>query len=211
MPAKIPARVAPPLPKNSKDDQGAPRPCNPMDDIFDPDCSDWSSCNDSEPDPLKRRQLKKKKWKQGSLADCLTPHPEDNHIYPAEEQGDDFRPAVIQGEDTCPAVKQGNTTTHPVAKPGMKPRPVDSLPMSITGWLPCPLGKTPAIHTIHLLQWYDECETMDPWFVEVVSTALATLATDRTPEQHVVLHQHQHAERDAQTPLFHVEEMPNNF
>ena len=168
MPSEIPVRVAPPPPKKSKDNQGAPHPRNPMDNIFDLDCLDWLSCDNSEPDPLKRRRLKKKR-KQGGLADHLTPCPapeQDDHICPTEEQGDDFCPAVTQGEDTRPAVKQGNTTTHPAAKQGMKPRPVASLPMSITGRLPHPLGKTSAIHAIHPLQWHDECKTMDPQFVD---------------------------------------------
>jgi len=55
--------------------------------------------------------------------------------------------------------------------------------MSITGRLPRPLGKTAAIHAIRPIQWYDECATTDPWFVEAVSAALAVPAPDRTPEQ----------------------------
>ena len=154
MPAEIPVRVAPPPPKKSKDNQGAPCLCDPMVNIFDTDCLDWSSCDNSKPDPLKRRRLKTKR-KQGSLANHPEPHPapeQDDDIHPAEELGDDFHPAAVQDKDTCPAAKQGNDNTCPTAKQGMKPRPVASLPMSITGWLPCPLGKTAAIHAIHLLQ-----------------------------------------------------------
>ena len=116
------------------------------------------------------------------------------------------------GKNTRPATEQGKDTTRPTTKQGMKPRPVASLPMSIMGRLPRPLGKTAAIHTIRPIQWYDECTTMDPWFVEAVSATLAIPAPDRTPEQRVVFRRHWHAIRDAQTPLFHVEEeMPDDF
>ena len=137
-------RVVPPLPKKSKDDLRLPHLCDPMADIFNPDCSDWLSCDDSKPRPLKRRRLKTKR-KQGSLAHHLEPCPapeQDNDIHPAEEQGDDFCPAATQGKASHPAAKQGNDSTHPIAKQGVKPRPVASLPMSITRQLP----STPFIH-----------------------------------------------------------------
>jgi len=74
------------------------------------------------------------------------------------------------------------------------------------------LGKTAAIHAIRPIQWYDECATTDPRFMEAVSAALAIPAPNRTPEQHAVFRRHRHAIRDAQTPLFHVEEeMPKDF
>ena len=54
MPAEIPVRVGPPLPKKSKDNQGASCPCNPMVDIFDPYYLGSSYSDDEFPDPLKR-------------------------------------------------------------------------------------------------------------------------------------------------------------
>ena len=89
MPAEIPARVALPPPKKSKDNQGAPCPCDPMVDVFNLDCLHWLSCDNSKPNPLKRRKLKTKR-KQGGLADHLMPHPahkQDDDICPTEEQG----------------------------------------------------------------------------------------------------------------------------
>ena len=60
-------------------------------------------------------------------------------------------PVVKQGADTRPVSQQG-TTMHPAVKQGAKQRPVASLPMSITGQLPHPLGKVVAIHAICPLQ-----------------------------------------------------------
>ena len=82
-------------------------------------------------------------------------------------------PVAGQGADTRPVEKQG-TTTCPAVKQGAKQKPVASLPMSITGQLPHPLGKVAAIHAIHPLQWYDECKTMDPQFVEAATIAANT-------------------------------------
>ena len=53
--------------------------------------------------------------------------------------------------------------------------------MSITGLLPCPLGKVAAINVICPLQWYDECETMDPQYVEAAAIACDTPAANHTP------------------------------
>ena len=78
-----------------------------MIDVFDPDCLDWSSCDDSKPNPLKWRRLKTKR-KQGGLANRLMPRPapkQDNDICPTEEQGNDFNPAATQGKDTHPVAK----------------------------------------------------------------------------------------------------------
>ena len=77
--------------------------------------------------------------------------------------------------------------------------------MSITGQLPRPLGKVAAIHAIRPLQWYDECETTDPRFVEVATTAANTPAVNRTPKQHGVHRRYQRALRDAQPLQFTVD------
>ena len=106
---------------------------------------------DEAPDPLKRG-LKNKK-SRGSLTDHL-------EAGPAETQDIDMSPVTGQGSDTRPVEKQG-ATMRPAAKQGAKQKPVASLPMSITGQLPRPLGKVAAIHAIRPLKWYDECETTD--------------------------------------------------
>ena len=77
--------------------------------------------------------------------------------------------------------------------------------MSITGQLPCPLGKVAAIHTIRPLQWYDECEITDPRFMEVATIATNTPAANRTPEQSGVYRRHHRALRDAQPLRFTVD------
>ena len=150
---------------------------------------------DEAPDPLKRR-LKKKK-SQGSPTDRL-------EARPVETQDIDMSPVAGQGTDTHPVEKQG-ATTRPAAKQGAKQRPVVSLPMSITGQLPRPLGKVAAIHAIRPLQWYDECETTDPQFVEMATTATNTPAANRTSEQHGVHRHYQHALWDAQPLQFAVD------
>ena len=157
---------------------------------------------DEAPNPLKRR-LKKKK-SQGGLADHLEAHP-------VETQDVDMSPVAGQGTDTRPVERQG-TTTCPAAKQGARQRPVVSLPVSITGQLPRPLGKVAAIHTIRPLQWYDECETTDPRFMEVAAIACSTPAANRTPEQHGVYRRHHCALRDLQPLRFAVDvNTPDNI
>ena len=94
---------------------------------------------------------------------------------------------------------------HPAVKQGVKQSPVASLPMSITGQLPCPLGKVVAIHTICPLQWYDECEITDPWFVEAAAIACNTPAANCTLEQCGVYCRHHQALRDVQPLHFTVD------
>ena len=77
--------------------------------------------------------------------------------------------------------------------------------MSITGQLPCPLGKVTVIHAIHPLQWYDECKLTHPRFMEVVAIACNTPAVNHTAEQRRVYHHHHHVHRDAQPLHFAVD------
>ena len=112
-----------------------------MEDMFNLEDTPRASTDDT-PNPLKRRS--KKKRFQGGLADHLEPHP----LEPLDVE---MSPVVRQGTDTRPVSQQG-TTTRPAVKQGMKQRPVASLPMSITGQLPHPLGKVAAFHAICPLQ-----------------------------------------------------------
>ena len=121
-----------------------------------------------------------------------------------EMQDVDMSPVTKQGTDTHPVEKQG-TTMNPAAKQGAKQRLVVSLPMSITGQLPHPLGKVAVIHTIRPLQWYDECETMYPRFVEAAAITCDIPAVNHTPKQRGVFHRHHHAIRDVQPLHFPVD------
>ena len=199
--AAVPMEVAIPLPQKLTEGHGAHVIHDPMEDMFNwEDTSELST--DDTPDPLKRRSRKKKS--QGGLADCLEPHPLD----PLDVE---MSPVVRQGSDTHPVFQQG-TTTHPAVKQGAKQRLVASLPMSITGQLPCPLGKVVEIHAIHPLQWYDKCELTDPRFVEVAAIACNTPALNRTAKQHGVYRHHHHARWDAQPLHFAVDvDMPVNI
>ena len=135
----------------------------------------------------------------------------ENSQFMTEPLDVEMSPVIGQGTDTCPVSQQG-TTMRPAVKQGTKQRPVASLPMSITGQLPCPLGKVAAIHAIRPLQWYDECETMDHQFVEVATTAANTPVVNRTPEQRGVHCHYQHALRDAQPLWFTVDvDTPDNI
>ena len=191
MPAEIPVEVDIPPPKKSKAGRGAHVLHDPMEDIFHREYTSKLSTN-TTPNPLKMRSKKKKL--QGGLANHLEPHP-------ADLQDVDMSPVIEQGADTHPVEKQG-ATTHPAAKQGTKQTLVASLPMSITGQLPCPLGKVAAIHTICPLQWYDKCKTMDPQFVEAAAIACDTLVVNCTPEQRGVFCRHHHTIRDAQSLCF---------
>ena len=194
MPADVPLEVAIPPPQKSTEGHGAHVIRDLMEDMVNWEDTPGSSTDDT-PDPLKRR-LKKKK-SQGGLANCLEPH----LLEPLDVE---MSPVVGQGTNTHPVSQQG-TTTHPAVKQGVKQRPVASLPMSITGQLPHPLGKVVAIHAIRPLQWYDECELTDPWFMEVVAITCNTPAVNRTTEQHGVYHHHHCACQDAQPLHFAVD------
>ena len=134
---------------------------------------------------------------QGGPVDC----PEACAV---ETQDIDMSPVVGQGSDTHPVEKQG-AATRPATKQGVKQKLVASLPMSITGQLPHPLGKVAAFHAICPLQWYDECEVTDPWFVQVATIATNTPAVSRTPKQCGVHRRHQCALRDVQPLWFAVD------
>ena len=194
MPADIPAEVAIPPPQQSTGVDTAPLEDEPTIDLFNRYYTSESNPNEA-PNPLKKG-LKKKK-SQGGLTNRL-------EASPAETQDIDMSPVTGQGSNTRPVEKQG-TTTRPAAKQGAKQKPVALLPMSITGQLPRPLGKVAATHAIRPLQWYDECETTDPRFVEVATAAANTPAVNRTPEQRGVHRRHQHALKDAQPLRFAVD------
>ena len=95
--ADIPVAVDIPLPKWSKDDHGAHILHDLMEDMFNWNYTSESNTDDT-PDPLKRRSRKKKL--QGSLINCLEPHP-------VETQDVDMSPVLEQGTDTHPVEKQG--------------------------------------------------------------------------------------------------------
>ena len=92
MPAEIPVEVDIPPPKKSKEGRGAHVLHDPMEDIFHREYTSKLSTN-TTPNPLKRRSKKKKP--QGSLADCLEPHP----LEPLDVE---MSPVIKQGADTHP-------------------------------------------------------------------------------------------------------------
>ena len=184
MPADVPAEVAIPPPQKSTDGCGAHIIHDLMEDRFNREDTSESSTNET-PDPLKRRSKKKKS--QGGLADHLEPHL--------------LEPLDVE---MSPVIKQG-TNTHPVSQQGTKQRLVASLPLSITGQLPCPLGKVAAIHAICPLQWYDECKLTDPQFVEVAAIACNTPVVNCTAEQCRVYCHHHHMHWDTQPLHFAVD------
>jgi len=63
--------------------------------------------------------------------------------------------------------KGDDVLRHPEIVPLMKrnvdTRPVASLPASITGVLPHPLGKTAAKPAVRAQQWFDECDVDNLW------------------------------------------------
>ena len=192
--AEIPAEVDIPPPQKLKDGRGAHTLHDLMEDMFNREDTSKSSTDDT-PNPLKRRSKKKKS--QGSLANCLEPHL-------LELQDVEMSPVIEQGADTCPVSQQG-ATTRPAVKQGTKQQLVASLPMSITGQLPHPLGKVAAIHSIRPLQWYDKCEITDPWFMEAAAIACNTPAVNCTSKQRRVYLCHHHTHQDAQPLCFTVD------
>ena len=136
--AEIPAEVDIPLPQKSTDGCGAHVIRDPMEDIFNLEDTSESSTNDT-PDPLKKR-LKKKK-SQGSLANCLEPHP-------LEPQYVDMSPVVEQGANTCPVEKQG-ATMCPCCKAGCETK-TGSFATDVHYWTATPPSGQGSSNSCHL-------------------------------------------------------------
>jgi len=70
------------------------------------------------------------------------------------------------GPATWDQKKRDDSLHHPKMVPLMKSnvdtKPVASLPASVTGVLPHPLGKMAARPAIQARQWFDECNISDP-------------------------------------------------
>ena len=69
----------------------------------------------------------------------------------------------------------------------IKPRLQASLPASVTGVLPCPLGKAPTRLAICTHQWYDECDINDPCLDALYEEA-KQLKAQHCPTYHVSMH-----------------------
>ena len=68
-----------------------------------------------------------------------------------------------------------------------KLRLVASLPISITGQLPQPLGKTAALSPYRPRAWYEDCPFDEPQFIELWEQASLTPIAQRTVAHHVVI------------------------
>ena len=84
-----------------------------------------------------------------------------------------------------------------------KPRLVASLPISVTGQLPRPLGKTAALSLYWPRAWYEDCLLDEPQFIELWEQANATPVAQRTVAHHVVIkRQHQQLVWDTKPDAF---------
>ena len=84
-----------------------------------------------------------------------------------------------------------------------KPRPVASLPISVTGQLPQPLGKTAALSPYRPRAWYEDCPFDEPQFIELWEQANLTPLAQCTVAHHVVIKGwHQQHMRDTKPDAF---------
>ena len=85
---------------------------------------------------------------------------------------------------------------------GKKVKPVASLPITVTGTLPCPLGKTAAAKA-----WFDECDVNDPTLILLSDQAAAILRAQRSLAQNMAYrHVERHRKQVARTFAFPVDE-----
>ena len=78
-------------------------------------------------------------------------------------------------------------TTMLLPKKVAKPRLVALLPISITGQLPRPLGKTAALSPYRPRAWYEDCPLDEPQFIELWEQANLTPFAQHTVAHHVVI------------------------
>ena len=95
------------------------------------------------------------------------------------------------GDSSCP------TTNLPTRK-AAKPHPVALLPISVTGVLPRPLGKTAVLPAVCTRQWFDDCPLDDPRFIELAEQAPMVPFREHTLVHHVTnKHKRQHRKHEA--------------
>ena len=84
-----------------------------------------------------------------------------------------------------------------------KPQLVALLPISVTGQLPRPLGKTAALSPYRPRVWYEDCPLDEPQFIELWEQANLTPLAQRTVVHHIVIkRQHQQHMRDTKPDAF---------
>ena len=89
----------------------------------------------------------------------------------------------------------------------IKPRLQASLPASVTGVLPCPLGKAPTWPAVRAHQWYDECEINDPHLEALYREAKLLNGWDQTTTQRIAFqHITNHNRQLCKPDVFPIEE-----
>ena len=88
-----------------------------------------------------------------------------------------------------------------LSQKGKSPHPVASFPMSVTGKLPHPLGKTITCLATHT-EWYETCNINNPKFMEQHKLAEATPAKHCTCDQHAVINHVLCESKESQLPAF---------
>ena len=74
-----------------------------------------------------------------------------------------------------------------LSKKVAKPQPVASLPISVMGQLPWPLGKTAALSPYQPRAWYEDCPLDEPQFIELWEQANLTPLVQCTVAHHVII------------------------
>src|SRR6266481_4640940 len=144
--------------------------------------------------------------------------PEHNPYNPDNWDPDDYYECHRDGHGLAEPVEWGHKKKddglhHPeyilVDKQDVPKPPVASLPMSVTGSLPRPLGKAAAKSATRAVRyWFDECGLDDPHLEELYQQSCTMLAKDRLLAQHMAYNCKCHSELKAAKPsAFPMEDM----
>jgi len=135
-----------------------------------------------------------KKWAtEGGPSDsAYDPYDPDNWV-PGTYIEDYLDYGRAESSSTGPATqgrKKGDDGLHrpeivPLMKRNTETQPVASLPASITGVLPRPLGKTATRPVVQAWKWFDECDVNDLWLDALYQEARAISGQERNLAQHV--------------------------
>src|SRR6266481_120619 len=157
--------------------------------------------------------------KQIKNNDSLPSIPPENNPYNLDNwDPDDYYECHCDGHRIADPIERGRKTKDDglrrpeyvlVDKQDVPKPPVASLPMSVTGSLPRPLGKAAAKSATRAVRyWFDECGLDDPCLEELYQQSCMMLAKDRSLAQHVAYNHKHHSKLKAAKPsVFPIEDM----
>ena len=135
-------------------------------------------------------------------------HDVDQWLSSPSEEGPPLTSRKGKGKARNSSPPDVDDVSHPAAtllpKTVAKPQPVASLPISVMGKLPRPLGKTAAFSPYRPQAWYEDCPLDEPQFIKLWEQANLTPLAQRTITHHVIIkRRRQQHMRDTKQCLHH--------